>query len=463
MNKKLPYEEMLGQQLNNLPLPDEEISWQKMQELLDEKKRRPFFLYTDNSKSVLTLLLLLGFLVVMHSSRHYPTAGASAKTKKYLQADPPVFQPAPGPPAGSKGTDPTNGSNISANPSATGAVHTHPSLTPAQPASATGLHHTYGKTNQSGSKTTRAAALKDPVAHRTAGQNKQGSVTPERRVAGSGTMAEFMQPEIIRPVAITASLQNHGVSPEIFPDPNLIKQTRHLVQKGLPGELHGVLKKTSRPLFISAGVGVQQSIPVGGQKQVSFNLNGQKNLFSDYIPSLFLRLEKDRTWYLQAEFSYATPRLVNDFSYSRQTRTDTAQTITTNLLLKKVFYRELPFSFNYYLHLHWTVGAGATYSWFQGAITEKQTATRNLQNQMNSVAKQIVPIERYTDSFLYRSHSYLLLQTNYQWQNLSLGLRFSKDVQPYIKYTLPDGTVTDKRNWSLELLVRLGLWKSTGF
>lgn len=462
MNKKLPYEEMLAQQLNNLPLPDEGASWQKMQELLDEKKRRPFFLYTDNSKSVLTLLLLLGFLVVVHSSRHERTTGTSAKTKKYLQADPPAFQPAPDHPAGSKETDLTNGSNSSANPSATGDVHTYP-LTPARPASATGFYHTYGKTNQSGSKTTRTAVLKNPVAHRRAGQNKQGSVTPERRIASPGLVVASMQLESIHPVTIAGIIQNHGVSPEIFPDPTLIKQTRQLVQKGLPGEQHGFSKLSSRPLFISAGVGVQQSIPVGGQKQVSFNLNGQKNLFSDYIPSLFLRLEKDCTWYLQAEFSYATPRLVNDFSYSRQTRADTAQTITTNLLLKKVFYRELPFSFNYYLRPHWTVGAGATYSWFQGAITEKQTATRNLQNPTGFVAKQIVPIERYTDSFLYRSHSYLLLQTNYQWQSLSLGLRFSKDVQPYIKYTLPDGTVADKRNWSLELLVRLGLWKSAGF
>ena len=36
MNDKLPYEESLEQQLNDLPLPDEEQSWQKMKALLED-------------------------------------------------------------------------------------------------------------------------------------------------------------------------------------------------------------------------------------------------------------------------------------------------------------------------------------------------------------------------------------------------------------------------------------------
>ena len=36
MNKRLPYEEELSKQLNDLPLPDENVSWEDMKRRLDE-------------------------------------------------------------------------------------------------------------------------------------------------------------------------------------------------------------------------------------------------------------------------------------------------------------------------------------------------------------------------------------------------------------------------------------------
>jgi len=39
MSKKLPYEESVDQQLNDLPLPDGEQSWQKMKQLLEDEDK----------------------------------------------------------------------------------------------------------------------------------------------------------------------------------------------------------------------------------------------------------------------------------------------------------------------------------------------------------------------------------------------------------------------------------------
>ncbi|MDQ6842781.1 MAG: hypothetical protein M3Z92_00310 [Bacteroidota bacterium] len=36
MNKRLPYEEELARQLNDLPLPDENVSWEDMKRRLEE-------------------------------------------------------------------------------------------------------------------------------------------------------------------------------------------------------------------------------------------------------------------------------------------------------------------------------------------------------------------------------------------------------------------------------------------
>lgn len=463
MNKKLPYEEALEQQLRNLPLPDQDASWQKMQALLNKKdRRRPLaFFHTNRGKSILSLLLVLGFLVVMHAIRH--ESATPDREKQHAAAPGKMLRTGsatnhPAHPARPQLAEPVQ-------PPAT-SPKKHPSLTHPDPLPSVAVRPFARKTPVGKNNQTRIGA-KNLSAGGSGSTPMPRSLFNKPSLMSAHPQTSRKSPEqagILKISAVIAALQNHSGGADLSPG-SLPAKKGGLPLVGLHGGADGKnktgLDKQHRSFFIQAGAGVQQQIPLGGQKRVAFNLNGRKNPLSDYIPSFFVRLEKERRWYVQAEFSYASPKLVKGFSYSRQTRTDSAfRTVTTNLLLKKVFYRELPLSFNYYLRPNWSAGLGATYSWFHGAITEKQTATRDPQTQAGAVDKQIVPIEHYTDSFLYRSHSYLLLQTNYQWQNLSLGLRFSGDMQPYIKYTLPDGAVTDKRNWSLELLLRLGLWKS---
>jgi hypothetical protein len=74
--------------------------------------------------------------------------------------------------------------------------------------------------------------------------------------------------------------------------------------------------------------------------------------------------------------------------------------------------------------------------------------------------KQIIPMKHFNDSFLYKTQVHVLLQADYQWKRFSFGLRYTKDVQPYIKFTNPDGTVDEKRNQALQLMVRYRIWQS---
>jgi hypothetical protein len=53
------------------------------------------------------------------------------------------------------------------------------------------------------------------------------------------------------------------------------------------------------------------------------------------------------------------------------------------------------------------------------------------------------------------------LQTDYQWKRFSWGLRYLKDIQPYIKYTKPNGDINTKKNQALELVIRYRLWQSS--
>ncbi len=221
--------------------------------------------------------------------------------------------------------------------------------------------------------------------------------------------------------------------------------------------------KKHKSIFIDGGIQLQQQIPLGTQKVTAYNYNGNKNRLLDYIPSLYIRLEKQEQWFLQAEFDYASPYNVNKIVYSQHTQTNyTYSTITTiNNRLQKVFYSQLPVSFHYYIQPHWTVGAGVAYNWFRGAVMQQTTDVQNFQPHTQTLSHQMIPVKNYTDSFLYKTKTSLLLQTNYVNKRWTVGLRYWQDVQPFIKYTLPDGTIDNKRSSSLQLLVNYRLFRET--
>lgn len=50
MNKKLPYEEAFNRQMNDLPSPHEDESWQKMKMLLDKNDKRVSRAFLKNIK-----------------------------------------------------------------------------------------------------------------------------------------------------------------------------------------------------------------------------------------------------------------------------------------------------------------------------------------------------------------------------------------------------------------------------
>ena len=216
-----------------------------------------------------------------------------------------------------------------------------------------------------------------------------------------------------------------------------------------------------KEFYWSAGLGVQQQIPVNGQHIVAYNYNGTKGILDDYIPGLYLRFEKPGKWFFQAEFNYGAPQSVQSFSFNRKTTLDNSFTnfTTTNLNIKKIYYHEIPLSFNYYILPKLSIGVGGIYSILHRSITEQQVLIQNIQTHQEISTAKIIA-SPYSDSFLYKSQMRWTLQTDYQWRKLSLGLRYTRDCESYIKYTLPDGSVNDKKNWSLEFILKFRLWKS---
>ena len=233
-------------------------------------------------------------------------------------------------------------------------------------------------------------------------------------------------------------------------------------KKPVDSAIQKKIKPSQRKLAVAAGLGLQQFIQIAGQAAVPYNYYGGEGALPDYTPSVFLQLHKKGKWFIMGEFRYGAAQSVKEFSYNQITKYDAASmnvTVTT-MRLKKTYYHQLPLSFNYYVIPNLSVGIGGMYSRFYGATTEKEINTRNVLTQTNATVKEIIPVKHFTDSFLYKSQVHTFIQADYHWKRFSFGLRYTRDLQPYIRYTKPDGTIDEKKNQSFQLMIRFRLWQS---
>lgn len=216
--------------------------------------------------------------------------------------------------------------------------------------------------------------------------------------------------------------------------------------------------KRKGQLQFSAGIGLEQAITFNGQPASFRDSTGKRKDFFDHIPSVYLRLQKG-PWFAQGEFWYRVPQSVKPFSFSQATTYDaTNETLLTErLLVQKLYYRQVVFSVNRFVTPNWSWGVGGTYNLLAGAIAERELASKNAVTGNESMAKNFVTVKGHTDSFLYRSTAGILLQTDYHYKRLSIGLRYTKNLQPFIKYITPDGAVMNEKNGVLQAVVRLRL------
>jgi hypothetical protein len=178
-----------------------------------------------------------------------------------------------------------------------------------------------------------------------------------------------------------------------------------------------------------------------------------------------VRLHRQEKWFIDGGFRYGAPQSVKEVSYNTNSfiQVDSLQgqvTVTTTTFtssLKKTFYHQVPFSFNYMVRPNLSLGAGLVYSRFYGAVSEEEVRIKR--NQVDSLAsKKIVQVPSNTDSFFTKSQIQLLLQTEYQWKRLGLGLRYTKGLQPFLRY-ISNGQLKEEKNQSLQLYLRFRIWK----
>ena len=456
MSEHLPYEE-LDQQFNDLPLPDESASWEKMKKKLDGDDDDGRIIPPVFLRSCLGwgMLLLVGLTVAWLIVRPERWWSETTKAKQTSSSDEVQKQ------TGKEGTrdrpEPTSNSLIKEEKVKNGREQEQKEINySTEPTIDNQYKNSYSVKNFPKNKRLKPALKASAAKSRKFIEGSPTRVTDK----GPGRVSDKQvtnqsDKTITSDTSLTIANQQQNSTPKDSVKQELLTQP-----------VDSAIQKKSKPqkkLIVAAGLGLQQQIPIAGQTAVPYSYYGREGSLADYIPSVFVQLQKEKKWFVMGEFRFGAAQSVKEFSYNQNTSFDSlSMNVTmTTMRLKKTYYHQLPFSFNYYLKPNLSLGMGGMYSRFHGAVTEKETNSWNTLTQATTNSKEIIHIKHFTDSFLYKTQVHFLVQADYQWKRFSFGLRYTKDIQPYIKYTKPDGTVDEEKNQSLQLMIRYRIWQST--
>ncbi|HEU4473028.1 MAG TPA: hypothetical protein VFR58_18180 [Flavisolibacter sp.] len=508
MSERQPYDDSLKEQLNDLPLPDMEQSWQKMELLLDEDNDRrrllpPIFLRGCLGWGLLggaLLLLLLWFFfrpdllwnTEDKNNKQHTSQSPAVRSGTAKEAKPGKDQASPDNTVSTFDTGVDGNTPVSSQPDGTpvlagdepltkpgttktGTSDTRPAFNGASESDRQTVTRSSGSGNNS--NIAKAGKGKGPVRRSTAGRsgatvgrasmgsrkNSQGN-TPGN-TASSGVNPVGSQPRGGEDTA-TRKEPPQDLANTIPQKPDSLKKKPKLpATDTIAKKQQAEKEKEKKKFWFSAGIGLQQQIPFKGQTTTPYNYYGRKGSLADYIPSVYGRIHREQKWFVQGEFRYGAPQAVKELAYDQRSTTDTATTITTTntLRLKKAYYHQVPLSFNYYVLPNWSVGTGILYSRFRGAVVERELSRRSLQSANDTIiSKQVIQVKPNEDSAsaFTNSQVHFLFQTEYQWKRFMLGLRYTKGLQPFIRYTDPSGARREEKNESLQLFIRFRLWSS---
>lgn len=509
MNEERPYKEFPPEQLNDLPLPDEEQSWQGMKQLLDkdDDDRVPPPIWFRGCAGWIALLGLLGALWLVFRPDQWLDRREGERQRVERQkekggTDEGVTEKGEGREEIRQKVErrkdtvliPADNSNKPVQP---GTTETDTQPVPQQEETAPGKATDRTKNNTEREKVEGRGQKEKGTVKRTVQPVKKGETkkvdtgvpqpgakqpevkqgdkkqkptntqqkTPkEKQTIDSGTVVkQTVTPQTSSPVTpLRDSTATAKATDPPKKDPAL---PQAVTDSSTQTSTAKKKEDKEKNYYFSAGLALQQQIPFAGQKANPYDYYGRKGSLADYIPSLYLRFHQDRKWFLQSEFRYGAPQSVKEITYDSFSFTDTGNIITTTnaLQLKKTFFHQLPISFNYFVLPNWSIGAGVMYSRFHSAISEQTVRLRNNQLQRDSlVSQKVVYLKANPDSMSVFTSSQLhaLVETQYEWKRFSLGLRYTQGLVPFIRYQEPTGVLREEKNRSLQAFIRFRIWKS---
>jgi hypothetical protein len=474
MNERLPYEEQLVEQIGSLPLPDENMAWADMKRRLEEDDDGIIVWWRHGC-------MLWGFLLLavvgmgwwlLQPEKWFNSKSKSGQIAAVKQNDTIADKK-----EGKEATvimKNTNGIQQNSNEIIAIEISNTDSAGSAEPAKVENVSSFQKRitTTKENVATIIAVSGKSPKKKNSKLiKDKQSDMVKISRKDGvpenENSQSDLINNE--KPLAVKTVdklsnvMQKLSVGKTDFLSSNTdkIDSTNKKVEK----KDTTIAKKDStkkKSVFFSAGIALQQQVPIAGQGFFPYNALGRKGTLTDYIPSIYIRLNKDKKWFLQSELKYGAPQLVKEFLYNRNTdSTNRLKPITTSLQLQKTYYHQVSFSFNYFIVTNLSFGGGIIWNRFSSAISSKDVVQQDRLTGLDSViSRGLIIRSKNADTAFAKSYFQAVTEVQYKLTRYSFGAKYSFGLQPYIKFTLPGGTTQEEKNSSLQLFIRYELWQS---
>src|SRR5689334_6572811 len=454
MNKRLPYEEQLAEQLKEVSLPDENMAWADMKRRLDEDdddRVIPFWLSGCLLWTLLGVVVLtLGWWIVRpekwfgRKKLDKDKISISKSTKERPHNSPGNVDPRPDSSISFE-TDEKHSPRRKSNRKITsGSDKEEGSTKSAENSNVDGQKYQREKKSRSGRAGKDISSANNGEASTKAKQadgTDSGSLHDEHLVAGSsGT-------------DLTNDTTKKAKTEKKVSD-SVLQNARKDMKAN---------KAKSLELSFAAGISVHQQLPIAGQNFVPYNREGRKGTLSDYIPAVYLRMYHKNSWFVQSEFRYGAPQYTKEFLYQQRSDSAINGYITQSTSLKKTYYHQLPLTFNYFVSKNFSVGSGIVWNRFVSAVSSQDVIKHNNQTGTDSIiSKGTVLVPKITDSgsVFVRSWFQALFEAEYKWKKFSVGARYAVGLEPYIKFELQPGVPQQEKNNAVDIFLRYELWRS---
>ena len=478
MSDRLPYEEQLAQQWNDLPLPDENMAWADMKRRLeddDDDSIIPFWLRGCGLWGLLLVTLVgIGWWLFWQPKNENKKEQVITQQKSDSKKGPKndsvqIVNNKPAERSRDDKSSPAENNNNNDSILSNKQVEKNKNITKGDNETITAS--TKKTINKTKSKEVylnqRSSNATSKIKKERKGTDKYDtSIIPRSELKPEKNNPEQVIKKNNPGIIVKDSSNNVPVEIKKTDSTRIVskdsvkkKADEQTVKNNIPKKDSSKLKSVS----FSAGVAIHQLLPVDGQKLIPYNSQGRKGSLADYIPALFFRMYKNDKWFLQSEFRYGAPQYTRDIVYQQKGVLDTSGNTNTitSAKLKKTFYHQLPVSFNHFILPDWSVGGGFVWNKFKGAVSEQDVVQRTVSTGIDTViSKGVILNSKKADSNFAKSYFQALVETQYRWKRFSLGARYSFGLQPYLKFTLPGGAQQNERNRSLQVFLRYEIWKS---
>ena len=493
MNEIKRYDQALADQLEHLPMPPEDIAWAEMEKLLEEDDDDPvvvpFFRRWGCLLPALvaaSLLLIGGWLYFKRDAAPEPVSEQAPVTVSKTGSSSPGDTTTPATinnaPAGTvtrvSATVPADG-----NTNKSGQVNIDSSGDQATAEST-------GQSPRNRKKIAGRSAIKvtagtspgdenDPTGNGVAKRKRNNSSTGiKTKVRIAPTIAGEEEEDTATANTSKKNEQEDGGRTKILVQPGSAAAATTTTQT-IVADSSNSIKKDSLPSKktvisnppakkeeesknnqwqLAAGLSVYQPLPLDGESMVPYNYYGRKGSLTDYIPEIYFRLYRTKKWFIHTGFRYGAPQSVKPFDYKQQIRDSAQSVFRTVYQLRKTYYHQVPLGFNYYVLPGLSLGAGVVYNHFSGALA-RQEVYRRAAIQDTLVSSSIIR-DAEAGKFI-KDHFQWSAEAQYQWKRLSIGARYSSDINPYIKYTdIITGAPVEKKMKALNVFIRYDLWRS---